>query len=310
MAVSSDPIGIDPSDPVIARLLERCTFPAMGTAVVCGVSGGADSTALLALAVAAGLVVEAAHVDHGLRHDSSTDGHHVARLASAWGAAFRSVSVVVEPGPNLEERARRARHRALGPAALVGHTADDQAETVLIRLLRGTGPAGLAAMSPDRHPILGLRRTETRALCRHLGVTPIDDPSNADDRFVRNRVRHEVLPLLENVAGRDVVPLLARLADLAAEQVDLIDDLASHIDPTDSHELKGVHGVVASRALRSWWMSETGNDHPPDSAALDRMLDVVRGGSVGCDVTDGWSLRRTAGRLRLVPPADAPPRHG
>ena len=112
----------------------------------------------------------------------------------------------------------------LGPDAATGHTADDQAETVLVNLLRGAGVHGLAAMrAGPGHPLLGLRRAETVALCEHLGLVPVRDPSNDDPRFVRNRVRHELLPLCSAIAGRDVVPVLARQAGVLAGDADLLD---------------------------------------------------------------------------------------
>ncbi len=126
------------------------------------------------------------------------------------GAEFRLVTVEVAAGPNLEARARDARLAALPPGALTGHTADDRAETILINLLRGSGLDGLAAMGPDpTRPLLALRRHETRSLCADLGLTPVVDPSNTDPRFVRNRVRGELLPLMADIAGRDVVPARA-----------------------------------------------------------------------------------------------------
>ena len=169
---------MNPADPVIGALLERCAFPPPGSAVTCAVSGGADSTALVALAVAAGLHVRAVHVDHGLRDGSGAEAARVAAVLAPWGVPCASVTATVAPGGDLEARARAARMGALPPDALFGHTADDQAETVLLRVLRGTGPTGLAAMRPDRHPMLRLRRDQTRALCAHLGVTPFEDPSN------------------------------------------------------------------------------------------------------------------------------------
>ena len=198
-------------DPVVAGLLARCTFPPAGTSLVCAVSGGPDSTALLALAVAAGCRATAVHVDHGLRPGSAAESQVVAGAAARFGARFRSERVVVADGPNLEARARAARHRVLGRGAATGHTADDQAETVLVNLLRGAGVHGLAAMRAGAtHPILDLRRAETVALCEQLGLEPVRDPSNEDPRFVRNRVRAELLPRCSDIAGRDVVPVLAR----------------------------------------------------------------------------------------------------
>ena len=291
-------------DPVVAALLARCTFPSAvdGQPLVVAVSGGADSTALLALAVATGRATTAVHVDHGLRPGSADEAGPVAEVCATWGATFRSVSVQVVDGPDLEARARAARHGALPVGALLGHTADDQAETVLLRLLRGTGPSGLAAMRPERHPLLRLRRSDTEALCAHLGVAPFEDPSNRDPRFTRNRVRHEVLPLLADVAGRDPVPLLARLADLAGEQADVLEEVALMVDPTDAPVLASLPHALAATAVRAWWRTTTGVPHPPDAAAVARVLAVAAGASTGCDVVAGWSVRRSRGRLRLVAP--------
>jgi len=293
-------------DLVVAPLLGRCSFPPAdgpgGGPLTVAVSGGADSLALLALAVATGRPTTAVHVDHGLRPGSASEADLVATTAATWGATFESRSVEVADGPDLEARARAARHAVLPDETLFGHTADDQAETVLLRLLRGTGPAGLAAMRADRHPLLRLRRSETESLCDHLGLAPFEDPSNRDPRFTRNRVRHEVLPLLADVAGRDTVPLLARLAELAGAQADVLDAVALLVDPTDAVALAQLPPALAAAAVRSWWRSTTGLEHPPDAAALGRVVAVASGSAKGCDVVAGWSVRRTAGRLRLVGP--------
>jgi tRNA(Ile)-lysidine synthase len=272
------------------------------------VSGGPDSTALLALAVAAvegsGRGVTAHHVDHGVRPAGDAESEAVSVLADGWGAGFVAHRVDVAPGGNLEERLRTARRAALPPGTLLGHTADDQAETVVQRILRGTGPAGLAAMSTGTHPMLGLRRAEAAALCHHLGVSPLRDPTNDDPRFTRNRVRAEVLPLLDDVAGRDVVPLLARLAALAADQADALAALTADVDPCDARALAGAEPALAREALRAWWRDESGHP-PPDAAALDRMMAVASGAARSCDVTAGWRLVRSAGRLALRGPGGA-----
>jgi tRNA(Ile)-lysidine synthase len=132
----------------IAGLLARCTFPPPGTAVACAVSGGADSTALALLAVEAGCVVTIVHVDHQLRPTSADDAALVPRTAAVLGVPCTVHAVAVGDGPNLEARARAARYGVLPPDVLTGHTADDQAETVLINLLRGAAASGLAGMRP------------------------------------------------------------------------------------------------------------------------------------------------------------------
>ncbi|MBV8387563.1 MAG: tRNA lysidine(34) synthetase TilS [Acidimicrobiia bacterium] len=276
-------------------LLPRTTFPSAGTDVTCAVSGGADSLALLVLACAAGCRVTAVHVDHGLRPESAHEAHAVRAAAARFGAGFVAERAPVEPGPNLEARARAARFAVLPPDVLTGHTADDQAETVLLNLLRGAGLDGLGGMGPGRHPIIGLRRAETWALCDELGLEPACDPSNDDPAFRRNRVRHELLPLLDDVAQRDVAALLARQADLLREEAAFLDALAESIDPTDAKALAAAPAPLARRAVREWLRG----DHPPAAAAVERVLAVARGDAVATEVGDGRRVARTGQRLRL-----------
>jgi len=283
-------------DPLVAGLLARCTFPPPGDPLVCGVSGGPDSLALLVLGTAAGCAVTAVHVDHGLRPRSAVEADTVAAAARRFGARFRAERVVVVDGPNLEARARAARFRALGPGAATGHTADDQAETVLANLLRGAGVHGLAGMrSGPTHPLLGLRRRETVALCRHLELAPVRDPSNDDPRFLRNRVRAELLPLCSEVAGRDVVPVLARQAGLLAGDADLLDSVADLLDPTDAAALAAAPPAQARRAVRGWLAAD--GPYPPSADAVDRVLDVARLVIRATEVTGGVRVDRSHGRL-------------
>ena len=278
-------------------LLARCTYPRPGTTVTCAVSGGADSLALLVLAVEAGCRVTAVHVDHGLRPGSDAEAGVVAAAAARFGAAFRSEQALVAPGPNLEARARAARYAVLPADVLTGHTADDQAETVLLNLLRGAGLDGLAGMAPDGHPLLALRRSETRALVAACGLSPVEDPSNADPSFRRNRVRAEVLPLLDAVAGRDVAAVLARQAGLLRDEATLLDALATAVDPTDSQALAAAPPPLARRAVRRWLAS--GREHPPSAAAVERVLAVARGEARATEVDDGRRVSRHQGRLAL-----------
>ncbi len=183
-----------------------------GRRLVVACSGGPDSLALLGLlgllAPGLGIGLVVAHVDHGLRSTSSAEAEAVVRLAAERGLAARVVRLELAPGAGLPARAREARRAALlGVAAEVdaghvalGHTATDQAETVLMHMTRGAGLDGLAAMpaidGPWLRPLLGVSRAEAAALCRRLGFAPVDDPTNHDERHLRVAIREAVLPRL------------------------------------------------------------------------------------------------------------------
>jgi tRNA(Ile)-lysidine synthase len=301
---------------LLLRLLERCRFPAGSEPLVAAVSGGPDSLALLALACATGRTVSAVHVDHGLRPGSADEADVVAAAAARFGAGFETLRAEVAPGPDLEARARRARYGLLPHGVMTGHTADDQAETVLLNLLRGAGVDGLAGMrtgAPAVRPILGLRRAETHELCRRLDLAPVDDPSNRDPRFRRNQVRHDLLPVLERVGGRDPVPVLVRQAGLLADDADLLEALAVGLDPADVASLLAAPVPLARRAVRRW-LRRGDEQHPPGSAEVERVLAVAAGAAVACEVGGGRRVLRSRGRLRLDPPGsvgaamETPPR--
>ncbi len=293
-----------PPTTLVSDLLSRCTFPPAGAALACAVSGGADSLALLVLAVAAGCDVTAIHVDHGLRAGSATEAQVVSAAAARLGAHFASHRVSVARGPNLEARARAARFAVLPADVATGHTMDDQAETILVNLLRGAGADGLAGMEPGaRHPLLALRRSETHAVCAAVGLAPVCDESNDDPAFVRNRVRHELLPLCARIAGRDPVPLLARQAGVLRDEVTLLESLAHHLlpDPADARAVARADRPLARRALRRWLREAGDGEHPPSLAEVDRTLAVAAGSALGTQLAGGRRVRRTGGRLRVEP---------
>ena len=217
-----------------------------GTTVLVACSGGADSLAL-AGAVAfeaprSGMRAGAVTVDHGLQEGSAERAHKVAAVLAGLGLDPVSVRTVEVAGPGGPEgAARTARHAALAEAAaeyapaavLLGHTLDDQAETVLLRLARGSGARSLAGMaSRNGHllrPLLDLDRATVRAACTAMGLAPWEDPHNADARFTRSRVRHETLPELERTLGPGVAASLARTASLLRADADALDCLAADL---------------------------------------------------------------------------------
>ena len=287
----------------IDALLARCTFPAPGAEVSCGLSGGPDSAALVALATAAGLEVTAWHVDHGLRPSSTADAEAARVIASRLEAGFELRRVQVDPGPNLEARARAARYGALPGDVLVGHTADDRAETVLFNIGRGGGLAGAAAPHAGvGRPLLGLRRFETSALCEQLGLPTVHDPMNDDPSFARVAIRNEVMPALAKALGRDPVPLLNRHADLASQALEVIAELAEGLEPTNAAALAAAPRAVAAEALRNWIARAVGST--PTAASIDRVFEVAAGRGIATEITGGHRVARTAGgvfRLRIEP---------
>jgi len=270
---------------------------------------------LLLLAVAAGLKVTAIHVDHGLRAASAGEARVVQAAALRLSAGFVALSVSVAPGPNLEARARAARYAVLPDGVMTGHTADDLAETMLVNLLRGAGLDGLSPMRPVAgsgsgsgsgsgyrilRPLVRLRRSETRALCASTGLCPVEDDSNDDPRFTRNRVRHDLLPLMADIASRDPVPILVRQSQLLGEEAALLDDLAGDLDPADAKAMAAAPPVLARRALRAWLRRSSVECHPPSAADVERVLEVARGDAVACELSGGRRVQRSKGRMTVL----------
>jgi tRNA(Ile)-lysidine synthase len=276
--------------------------------VVVGCSGGADSLALLVLAVDAGLEPIAVYVDHGIRDGGDREADVVGDAASRLGAGFDVRRVAVSRGANLEARARVARYDALERArvahgattVLVAHTADDQAETVLLNLLRGSGTRGLAGMPARRgrvvRPLLEQRRAALRDICVQRRLVPVEDPSNEDLAFRRNRIRHEVMPLLERVAGRDLTPVLVRQADVLRSEADFLDGLARAAWPGGAGaralDLASLPRALARRAVRCWL-----GVPPPSLDEVDEVLVVARGERRAVDLAGGRRVRRSAGLM-------------
>ncbi len=221
--------------PSLTTLVQRFWSSELVTAprhVLVACSGGPDSMALLhclaRLSAKLKLRVSAAGVDHGLREQAGAELGLAAELARSLNVEFRCLQTKVAPGGNLQARARAVRYELLeeerqrvgADAIATGHTADDRAETVLIRLLRGTGLGGLAVLPPQAErrvrPLLRATREDVELhLARH-SVPFARDPSNLDTRFVRVRVRHELMPLLRELSPA-IVKTLNRVADEVAE---------------------------------------------------------------------------------------------
>lgn len=294
---------------------------AQGFSSVCvALSGGADSLALTAAAIRAGLDVHAVVVDHGLQAGSADVAARAAQTARDLGASAEVRSVVVDAVGGLEAGARRARFAALedardGRPVLLGHTLDDQAETVLLGLGRGSGARSLAGMRawrrPWGRPLLGVRRAQTRAACESWGLPVWDDPHNDDPRFTRVRLRTEALPLLEDVLGGGVAEALARTALQLQDDAEVLDGSAADLleecaygRVLDLDPLHEAPDAVRRRAVRSWLMS-IGASEPSHRVvlAVDALVTDWHGQgpiAVGGDSGSRLVVSREAHRLQVT----------
>lgn len=265
-------IGLEPVEESLRSAEESRPTQPPTVPVLVACSGGADSLALLAATVAvANRPVIGVTVDHGLQDNSAVLAEHVvAQMAGLGATETVSVRVHVEPdGRGIEAAAREARYAVLTEVAgrfqtdvvLLGHTFDDQAETVLLGLTRGSGGRSLAGMrhafEAFHRPLLTITRAQTEAACRALGITWWIDPHNQDPRFTRSRLRHVVLPLLEQELGPGVAASLVRTADHVRRDVDALDDLAAHaMEAYDASrgfvvgELTSTPAAIRTRMLR------------------------------------------------------------
>jgi tRNA(Ile)-lysidine synthase len=311
-----------------ARALAAAGVPAAGAGLAAAVSGGADSLALLhglrTLAGPRGWRLAVVTVDHGLRSGSAADAAFVADHAKALGLdagvetlAAADLARHRRAGP--EGAARAARYEALWRAAgelgcdwlATGHTLDDQAETVLLQLLRGAGPDGLAGM-PVRggrllRPLLGVRRADTRRCCAAIGVDWREDPTNAEPGPLRNRVRQRLLPLLEELRPGATVAL-ARTAALAADERDWLDPLvaaaltATSAEPPagpgpvalDGAALGELPVALARRVVRA--AARQAGAAPPDAEATDRVVALAAGSARGAPAQPGGEAAWPGGR--------------
>ena len=297
---------------------EHLLFPHPGK-VIAAFSGGGDSTALLKclveIAPVFGLAVEAAHLNHSLRGEESDGDEAFARETCGRLGVRLSVERLTDGGPSrrgesLETAARRGRRTFLERVArerrayriALGHTLDDQAETVLQRLIRGTGPAGLAGIAPSDgelrvYPLLGTTRKSAREYLLHAGIEWREDSSNTDTAFFRNRIRHILLPLLESEFSPGCAEALARLADLCRADEEYFDRLtvealsacALHSDDgkilLDGETFERYHISLRRRMARACLERLEGTGRDTDMREISRILALAETRRGGLDVT-------------------------
>ncbi len=292
-----------------ARIVEHALW-SPGDRVAVAVSGGLDSVSLLDLLVETaswhGARLSVVTIDHGARPGSSDDAAFVEALAGARGLACVRADLAL--GPSSEAQLRRARYGVLDALEVdrvaLAHHADDQAETVLMHLVRGTGTTGLSGMSWRRgryvRPLLATRRAEVEAWAAHRGLEHREDPTNDDPAFLRNRVRREVLPLLEALRP-GATGAIARSAALAAADDAL---LTSLVDPPEGDwPLSWVRDTpepLVRRALLAR-LPGVGASH------LDAVMSAARRGSGRIELPGGGEVTVEGERLRICAGALDPP---
>jgi tRNA(Ile)-lysidine synthase len=295
--------------------------------VLVALSAGPDSTALLAalaLLRDAGEIdsVAALHVDHGLRAGGEEDAACAAAACERFGVRLALAKVKVGPG-NVQVQARRARYAALEAEAerigatciATGHTRTDQAETVLLRLLRGAGARGLAAIPPRRgrlvRPLIDRSRAEGIRFLTEIGVRWRDDPSNATPRFARNRVRLSLWPVVLALAPA-AEGALARAADLAREDERALARRARRIVGAETFadvaRLARAPVAVRRRALRRMWRNATGRVARLEAKHVEAMLALAERGRPGrAALPGGLEARCRYGRIEIGLPHEAGP---
>ena len=327
--------------PSVGRVLQRITATARthdlfipGRVVLVAVSGGPDSVclleSLLRLRRLFGYALEVAHVDHRLRPDSSADAAYVRRLATRHDLPFHLHTVSTRPagGSSVEAWARQERIEALARCAhgldasriALGHTLDDQAETVLLNLVTGSGLSGLAGIryvaGPWVNPLLDVKRDEVEAFCASLHLRPRRDPTNDDTRFLRNALRLEGIPALERALGRNLREPLARSASTLAEDAEELARRATHaaqavlaetpegvdLDAVGLLDLpRAIAARVASQAVYTCGAVCTRAD-------VDAVLDLASGRHERRrDLSDGVKARRGRHHVHLLRSLDSGP---
>lgn len=313
----------------VAATIARHEMIAPGQLVLVGFSGGADSTALLHILKQLGHRLCACHVHHGLRGEAAdAEARQAAAFAASLGVPYgekrADVRAVAKARKlSLETAAREVRYARLEEAAqefgadriATGHTADDQAETVLLNLLRGTGPSGLAGIPPVRgriiRPLLKITRAEAREYCAAEGLAYCEDRSNLDRRFTRNRIRHDMMPVLRQLQP-NLTAALGRLAEIVREEEAYLESLLPNLEARDGGvraplaELAALPPALLRRLVRRAVAAVKGDGRELGFERVEAVMELIRQGETGAviELPGGVVARRGYGEVVVGRSAD------
>lgn len=277
--------------------------------VLVACSGGIDSLALLLLCFLNEVNFSVCYIDHGLSQETKASIDLLKDICDELNCDFYFQQLEMssnEKSSNVEANARTHRYIALEQARqtdnadviATAHHSDDVAETLLINLMRGSG-SGLASLAATREnivrPLLSFRKSDLSRIVELSGLDHVEDPTNSELNFVRNRVRHELIPLLNDISNRDVAPLISRAAQHLREDNDFLEEMARSLWPKESADTKSLNALAPQlrrHALRAWV-----EGYPPSNDELERIFDVVDHKTKSVQISGARTIRRSGGVL-------------
>lgn len=255
------------------------------------VSGGADSAAMVALASYLKRYATLHHVNHGLREASKAEEDIVRNLGSKFGFKVHVYNVNMEGTSEEEAREKRMEHLK---GKLTAHSKNDRVETMLYNMMRGAGSRGMSSMNGK--PLIDVTTEELDQVCAFYNLQLCVDETNFTNQYTRNRVRYELIPLMEDISSRNVVEVLNRNANTLAKESEFLDKLASKVNISDCKAAQKEDDVILTRAVKLWL--EANVSHNISQQNIESVVQVIRGVTVGTQVC-GRDIRRSSNVLLL-----------
>lgn len=258
------------------------------------VSGGADSVALMCIVYHLGRTASVHHVNHGIRDASNDEAKIVQELAENFQFDFFLYETTIG-FQNMEENARQARQDFLPEDVLTAHSFEDKVETVIMNFMRGATSKGFSPMTDK--PLINITANELDSIVVYYDVSPCVDSTNFTQEHVRNRVRHELIPLMTDISGTNIAKPIIRNSQIALEESEYLDQIASKIDITQCKTAKTENIVILRRATRMW--IEENISHKYSEVNITNLVSVVQGETLGTQIA-GKTIRRQNNQLHIL----------